>query len=265
MKLLITGLAMALAGPVAAQLLPPNEAGMTMGHIHLNVRDVEAHRKFWVEQFDATQLQREGLPGVKLPGTLILFSRRAPSGGSEGTVMNHLGLRVRSLAESLKRARAAGFEVPREFTGSEGFPNAYVIGPDEVRIELLQDTSLTVTAATHHLHYYLADPATLRDWYVKTFSFKSGKRGQHLAADLPGMNLSFQPVDPPPTTGTKGRAIDHIGFEIKDLEAFCKKLEASGVKLDVPYRKVPSLGIAIAFLTDPSGVYIELTEGLDKY
>jgi hypothetical protein len=42
-------------------------------------------------------------------------------------------------------------------------------------------------------------------------------------------------------------------------------LEAKGVKFDIPYRKVERLGIALAFLTDPSGVYMELTEGLDKY
>ena len=48
------------------------------------------------------------------------------------------------------------------------------------------------------------------------------------------------------------------------LEAFCKKLEASGVKFEIPYRKVPSLGLSIAFLTDPWGTRIELTEGLGK-
>ena len=58
--------------------------------------------------------------------------------------------------------------------------------------------------------------------------------------------------------------MDHIGFEVRDLEAFCKKLESMGVKFDVPYRKVPALGIAIAFFTDPWGTYIELTEGLNK-
>jgi hypothetical protein len=41
-------------------------------------------------------------------------------------------------------------------------------------------------------------------------------------------------------------------------------LEASGVKLDVAYRKLPALGISLAFFTDPFGTYIELTEGLDK-
>ncbi len=30
------------------------------------------------------------------------------------------------------------------------------------------------------------------------------------------------------------------------------------------YTEIESLGIAIAFLTDPFGTYIELTEGLDE-
>jgi catechol 2,3-dioxygenase-like lactoylglutathione lyase family enzyme len=266
MRLLLTGcLTLALFAPLEGQLLPPNEAGMTMGHVHLNVRNLDAQRKFWVEQFGATILHRDRLSGVKLPGTLILFREQEPTGGSEGTVLDHLGLKVRNLAEALQRCRAAGFPVLREFKGSEGFPNAYVMGPDDVKIELQEDTSLKEVAASHHLHYYVSDPGSIRDWYVKTFSFLAGKRGAHLAADLPGMNLSFQPFKPAPTTGTRGRAVDHIGFEVKNLEAFCKKLEASGVKLDVPYRKIASLGIAVAFLTDPVGAYIELTEGLDQF
>ena len=46
------------------------------------------------------------------------------------------------------------------------------------------------------------------------------------------------------------------------LEAFTKKLEAQGIKLDRPYTKVPQLGIAIAFIKDPWGTNIEMTEGL---
>jgi len=263
MRLLFTsGLVLALFCPVRAQLELPNEAGVTMGHVHLNVRDVEAHEKFWVEQFGATLVQPDRMPGVKLPGMLILFRQQQPDGGSEGTVLDHIGLKVRDLAEVLKHCRAAGVQVQREFTGSEGFPNAYIIAPDDLKIELQQDTSLRVIAASHHLHYYVGEPLPIRDWYAKTFSMRAGKRGAHLAADVPGVNLSFQPFKIPPTAGTKGRVLDHVGFEVKNLEEFCKKLEASGVKLDVPYRKVPSLGIASAYLTDPVGVYIELTEGL---
>jgi len=266
MKLLMaSALAILLAAPASAQLAPPNAAGVTMGHVHLNVSDVEVHKKLWTEHFGATPLAREGLPGVKLPGMLILLRQQAPTGGSEGTVLDHFGFKIPNLAAFLERWRAAGYEVQREFKGTEGFPNAYVIGPDNLKIELQEDTSLKVKALSYHLHYLVADHLKLRDWYAQTFSLVSRKRGEHDTADVPGMNLTVQTPRTPPTLGTKGRVIDHIGFEIKDLDAFCKKLDASGIKFDVAYRKVPNLGLALAFLTDPFGTYIELTEGLDKY
>ena len=59
--------------------------------------------------------------------------------------------------------------------------------------------------------------------------------------------------------------MDHIGFEVDDLEAFCTKLEGMGIEFDIEYREVESVELKIAFLTDPSGVYIELTEGYDEY
>jgi predicted enzyme related to lactoylglutathione lyase len=75
------------------------------------------------------------------------------------------------------------------------------------------------------------------------------------------VTLSFSP-SAMPTVATEGRALDHIGFEVKNLEAFTKKLEAEGITLTVPYRQVPALGIAIAFIKDPWGTNIEMTEGL---
>ena len=250
--------------PASAQLSPPHDAGVAMGHVHLNVRDVEQHKKIWIDHFGAMPLEREGLPGVKIPGMLLVFRQREPSGGTEGTVMDHFGLKVPNLANALAAWRAAGYEVQAEFTGTEGFPNAYLKAPDDVKIELQQDVDLPHTAIAYHLHFYGMDHMTLLDWYVETFAAFKRKRGHHDAADVPGMNLTFNtPKQPRP--GTKGRALDHIGFEVKNLEAFCKKLEAKGVKFDIPYREVPRLGLGVAFLTDPSGVYIELTEGLDKY
>ena len=82
------------------------------------------------------------------------------------------------------------------------------------------------------------------------------------AADLPGVNMNFSGVREA-MKPTKGRALDHIGFEIKNLEAFTKKLEASGIKIDTPYKVLPN-GLAIAYVSDPWGTSIELTEGLNK-
>ena len=76
------------------------------------------------------------------------------------------------------------------------------------------------------------------------------------------MNLSFGNARSE-RLPTRGRAIDHIGFELDDLAAFCKMLEAKGIEFDVPLREIPAIGLKVAFFTDPAGVYIELTEGLD--
>jgi catechol 2,3-dioxygenase-like lactoylglutathione lyase family enzyme len=81
------------------------------------------------------------------------------------------------------------------------------------------------------------------------------------AMGVPGMSFSFRRTDAA-QAATKGRSLDHIGFEVKDLEAFCKKLAADGVTFESPFRDVPAIGLKIAFLIDPAGTRIELTEGL---
>ena len=122
-----------------------------------------------------------------LPDLIVLLRKEAPSGGTDGSVIGHVGLKVKDMKVTLEKCRAAG-----------------------VKIESGE---------------------------------KPGKRGNFEAADIPGANLTFAAAEKP-VVPTKGRALDHIGFEIKGLEAFCKQLEARGVKLDTPYTKRPDLGIA---------------------
>ena len=82
------------------------------------------------------------------------------------------------------------------------------------------------------------------------------------AGDMPGVNLSFGPNNTPQQP-TKGRSLDHIGFDVTNLEAFVASLEAKGIKIEAPIRQVPNTSVKVAFLTDPYGTYIELTEGLE--
>ncbi len=83
-------------------------------------------------------------------------------------------------------------------------------------------------------------------------------RGRHQAADIPGANLTFTKSDTP-TVPTRGRVLDHLGFDVKDLEAFAKKLQEAGVKLDRQVERRPD-GSAIAFTRDEWGTSIELNE-----
>jgi catechol 2,3-dioxygenase-like lactoylglutathione lyase family enzyme len=79
---------------------------------------------------------------------------------------------------------------------------------------------------------------------------------------IPGGEVDFRKAQQPEAP-TKGRSLDHIGFEVKNLEEFCKKLQTEGVTFDSPYREMPQLaGLKLAFIVDPEGTRIELTEGL---
>ena len=70
------------------------------------------------------------------------------------------------------------------------------------------------------------------------------------AADLPGVNLTFSGA-PAPVVGTKGRALDHIGFEVKgSREFFVRQLEARGINGSIARTCTPSSTlVGIAFLT----------------
>jgi catechol 2,3-dioxygenase-like lactoylglutathione lyase family enzyme len=253
MRILSALVLFALALPVHGQIIPPD--------------DVDVQKKFWATNFDAKPLvgEKPQLPGMRVPGMLILFFKKEPTRGSEGASMDHFGFRVHSLKEMMDSLSAGGYEVGKPFKGTEGFQNVYIVGPDKVRVELQEDVNLPVKAAVNHLHFFVQDPMELRQWYIDKLGLKETIRGSIRTANAgTAGNLSFNASKAEPIA-SKGTSIDHIGFEVKDLEAYCKKLEAAGIKFDVPYRKVPALGIALAFLTDPKGVYIELNEGLSAY
>jgi len=250
------------AGTASAQAFPPNEAGVTMGHWHLNTRDVEANKKIFVAM-GGTSLKAGNFEVVRFPGVIVYLHQAAgappPSGGTVGTVVNHVGFIVQNTQESVAKWKAAG--VPDQPGAAGRTDQAFVVTPDELRIEILEDKNQKFPIQHHHIHFWVPESSIpqIQAWYSKTFGAKPGMRGQNQAADLPGANLTFSKTDMPTVT-TKGRVLDHIGFDVKNLEAFCKKLEANGIKLDRPYTKNPQTGGALAFITDPWGTYIELNE-----
>ncbi len=266
MKLLLTAVALlSLVSPAAAQLAVPNEAGLTYGHVHLNVTDVELHKQLWTEHFGGVVTQKGSLIAVRLSGLLVALSSREPTGGSLGSGMDHFGFKVRSMEKFLAKWRAAGRSVDSEFTGSEGQANAYVTMPDGARLELQEDQMLPVEVAGYHIHFRAPEHEELLDWYLDVFGLEPRPRGSiQTTTNVPGMNLSFGNSNES-LAPTRGRAIDHIGFEVDDLQALTEQLKAKGIELDLDFREIPDLQLNIAYLTDPSGVRIELTEGYDAY
>ncbi len=93
---------------------------------------------------------------------------------------------------------------------------------------------------------------------AKTFGGKAGIRNNAPVVDIPGVQLRFAKADAKQSP-TRGRVLDHIGFDVKDHQAFVKKIEAEGIKLDEPVRKSPT-GSTITYITDPWGTRIEIIQ-----
>ena len=275
----LVGSALVLVGavaPASAQLVAAKDGPVVYGHHHLTVTSVEAHKKFWVDGLGGTAAKLGTNDAVKFTNVIVLFRQGTPTGGSKGTSVNHIGFGVPNIRVALDRIKAAGFpaitraELPTTqevkddlaFISNQNTSIAYVMAPDDVKVELVEVKAQTTPMAMHHVHYYTQQVDPMKAWYVQMLGAKGGMRGSFQAADLPGVNLTFSP-SPEAVVATRGRSLDHAGFEVKDLEAFCKKLEGAGVKFDRPYARVAALGIAVAFFTDPFGTYVELTEGLD--
>ena len=266
------------AHTVFAQLAPANQAGVAMGHLHYRVRDVNTNVKFWTA-LGGTPVRIGSDQAVRFQHVFVLLSTGDYSGLSEGAVVNHIAFRVPSFDTLAK----AGITVTR-LAGFPGVGNTTT--PEGERVELFEDaaTNLTFTPddgkhvagsdrhnkpvgvpiAFHHVHLYVPGEEHLaaKAWYVRMFGGVGGKRSNYDAVDLPGINLNFSGGRM--SAPMKGRALQHIGFEIAGLEAFCRRLESMGVKFDAPYRKSAD-GIATAILTDLWGTIIELTEGLRAF
>jgi len=267
-----------IASVARAELSAPNAAGVAMGHLHYVVRDVAANKAFWVALGGRSVLFNGTTESIVFPDVVVLLRQGESTGGTQGSVVNHVAFRVKSVATIEK----AGFAVEynREFPGV-----ASVHTPEGERIELFDDELATnlgftidgggadataerhnrkieVPIIAHHIHLNVpADQvAAAKEWYATHFGGVRGKRWRYDAVDLPGININISGVDGSQAP-TRGRMLDHIGFEVTNLEAFCKELEAAGIKFDRPYGTLPS-GFGLAFLTDPWGTYIELTEGL---
>jgi lactoylglutathione lyase len=269
-----------IAIPAAAQLAAPNKTGVAMGHLHYHVRDIEANKRFW-RALGGQSIRIGGTDVMKFPDVFIFLTRGESAGGTEGSVVNHVAFRV----PSLTTVEAAGLTVQR----LAGFPGvAYVMTPEGERIELFENAAQNLTfvqdpgyndavterhnrplaaaIAFHHIHIYVpeVDVLAVKAWYTRIFGGTPGKRSQYDAVDLPGVNFNISNRTETRAAPTKGRMLDHIGLEITQLEAFCKRLDSMGVTFDVPYTKTAD-GFARAMFTDPWGTSIELTEGLKEF
>ena len=247
------------AGTAFAQPAAFNEVGVTMGHWHIASKDPEANKKIFTAM-GGKLFMPGGQPLMMFPGVYInlTLGNEKGEGGTPGSVINHVGFIVDNVQQRVAQWKAAGVAVLPG--GNNRLDQAFVVTPDGVRIEILEDKTQTVPIRNEHVHFSLPEAEIPKAvaWYAKTFGGKPGTRANAPVVDAPGVQLRFAKADTKQAP-TRGRVLDHIGFDVKDHPAFIRKIEAEGIKLDEPVRKAPS-GSTITYITDPWGTRIEIIE-----
>jgi catechol 2,3-dioxygenase-like lactoylglutathione lyase family enzyme len=268
-----------LAAPCAWSQLDNREAPIVVGHYHLNVSDLDAHRRFWVDTLggEVFEFAAEDAEVIRFPGIFLFLSEQVPSGPTRGTTFDHIGFAVPDVPAVAARAVANGFArtVGREPGPDQAAspPTAgnygrfeYLVGPDGVKVELVTAAGENAPPiAHHHVHFVNREFVAMQQWYIRAFDAtpREGQTDFFAGADLQGVGymlnfFSWLPAED--LVGTAGRAVDHVGFEIRNLEAFCAGLAAKGITLVEPYRREGGQGRAR--IRDPWGTEIVLTEGL---
>jgi catechol 2,3-dioxygenase-like lactoylglutathione lyase family enzyme len=118
-----------------------------------------------------------------------------------------------------------------------------------------------------HIHLYPQDIPAMQAWYAKVLGGVAGRCTGAApdgvdCVDVPGASLAMSQSDSK-LEPTAGRSLDHIGFEVKNLPEFLKRMEAEGVTITqglTPSNFVSTM--RVAFIADPWGTKMEITEGI---
>jgi catechol 2,3-dioxygenase-like lactoylglutathione lyase family enzyme len=139
----------------SAQLTSAKEGPVVYGHHHLNTTNMDAQKKFFVDTLGGTLIKvgTNNAEIVKFPNVLIFFrATQAPTGGTRGTTVNHIGFSVPNLRPVIDKIKANGFKMitDTESPGREvkddiagplqpgGASIAFAQGPDDLKVEFVE-------------------------------------------------------------------------------------------------------------------------------
>jgi Glyoxalase/Bleomycin resistance protein/Dioxygenase superfamily len=233
-----------------AQVLPFNEAGVTMGHHHIMVPDIDAQRAVWVDALGGEPQGNPPLLFVKFPGTFLILSNGEATEGTKGSALDHIAFNVKDLAGTRAKLAAAGVE---SFNESDTRFDAVL--PGNIEVHFFANPSQAEPIAHRAMAFVSSDPEAERAWWENVLGAKTMQEGETKVSTIPGARLFFTEGSAAPT---RGRTLDHTGIGVADVKAFCDRIAARGVECQMLFNG------AAAMITDPAGVTIEINAGLEN-
>ena len=203
--------------------------------------------------------------------------RRRPAARS-GRTVNHVGFSVPDLKPVVAKLKANGFKmitsdsvaatvkVTDDIAAASPTTNiAFVLGPEDIKVELVEVKTQQAPIQLHHVHFFGEQPRRDAGVVRETFRRRGaagqsepGVRDGH-ASGCDAELLAVADADRG-DAGPRARSHRLRGQEPRGVHEEARSRRDSADRV-VPHASTRS-NIAIAFIKDPWGTNIELTEGL---
>jgi catechol 2,3-dioxygenase-like lactoylglutathione lyase family enzyme len=164
--------------------------------------------------------------------TRFIWLKSATAGPSADTAIDHIAFSVAD--------KAPGF----------------MTDPWGVKIEIVNDPQLR---GFHHVHLRSTDPAASLAWYSQRFG---GERTKYKGADALKYGDMLVLIEKSATAPTPsvGRALDHVGWRVTDLDKTLEALKGIKVLQGVTNLQLATGQVRFSFVEDPQGTKIELVQ-----
>jgi catechol 2,3-dioxygenase-like lactoylglutathione lyase family enzyme len=234
-------------------------------HIHLNEPAAEASQ-WWEKNIPGGRRIAEAPNRIMYGAVRLMFLQPKSSGGSDGSVIEHLGFSVTDLDATMRALAASNVKVVEPVKDTPGlYKSAMIESPWGTRIQLVQDRDLI---GLHHVQLRAADPEAAYTWLLDKFGGERTKmKGQIDSvryAGVPGFTTVYVIAAKGESVPSQGRVIDHIGWRsiatINDTKAM---LEGKSVQLTSqpqPLNLPNGPTINFFYVAGPAGARIEIVE-----
>jgi len=248
----LAGLLLGVSTGAHSQVLPFNDAGVTMGHHHFMVPDIDAQTAIWVDILGGEPQGNPPLLFVKFPGTFLIISNGEATEGTRGSALDHIAFNLRDLAGARDKLAAADIDI---FNQSDARFDAIL--PGNIEVHFFSAPGLATPIEYRAMAFVSDDPEAQRAWWEDILGATTVQEGQMTVSTIPGARLFFSRAEDA-VAPTRGRTLDHTGIGVADVGAFCEQIAAKGVECEMLF------GGAAAMITDPGGVTIEINAGLEN-
>ena len=261
----------ALGGALAVLAATPAAARTAeIHHIHITASSPSEGVRWYSRHLDCEPVA-DRPDTADCGGVELTFMVQPTLGSTQGTGVNHISFSYPDVTAKMAELEAVGVRgsgvrlqrfpdgaTLRDVPGL--FKAGFIFDPWGTRIEMVEDEN---TLGFHHIHLSAEDPEATLAWYRDVF----GGEPASLRGRLDGLRfgdvwlLASRHDRGAPAT-TMGRAIDHIGFVVDDLDAAGAEMAAFDVLFEQE-AAVPPNGrtqARRAFIAGPDNVRLEVVE-----